>query len=65
MLKRFFLIALVCFFSLEARDRVLMITHAYNEPEFIRMQAETFKKFMKDDYEFVVFNNRFGCLCLT
>src|ERR1700730_12585549 len=57
MLKRFFLIALVCFFSLEARDRVWMITHAYNEPEFIRMQAESFKKFMKDDYEFVVFND--------
>ncbi|MBY0110252.1 MAG: hypothetical protein K2X90_04025 [Candidatus Babeliaceae bacterium] len=38
-------------------SKVLIITHAYNRPEFIPLQDSTFKKFLKDDYEFVVFND--------
>lgn len=37
--------------------KVLFITHSYNRPEFIEMQYKTFKKFMSDDYEYVVFND--------
>lgn len=36
---------------------LLIITHSYNEPEFIGLQEKTFKKFLKDPYEFVVFND--------
>lgn len=36
---------------------VLVVTHSYNRPDFIELQYKTFKKFLKDDYEFVVFND--------
>jgi len=36
---------------------VLVITHAYLRPDFIEIQDKTFKKFLKDDYEFIVFND--------
>ena len=31
--------------------------HNYNRPDFINIQQATFKKFLKDDYEYVVFND--------
>lgn len=37
--------------------KVLIITYAYNRPDFIELQDRTFKKFLKDDYIFVVFND--------
>lgn len=37
--------------------KVLVITHSYNRPDFIELQYKTFKKFLRDDYEFVVFND--------
>jgi hypothetical protein len=36
---------------------ILLFTYAYNRPDFIEIQYKTFKKFLKDDYEFVVFND--------
>ncbi len=36
---------------------VLIFTHAYNRPDFIEIQYVTFKKFLKADYKFVVFND--------
>jgi hypothetical protein len=36
---------------------VLIITFAFNQPDFIRWQDALFKKFLKDEYEFVVFND--------
>lgn len=41
-------------------NNVLLITHAYNRPDFIEIQDKTFKKFLQDDYEFVVFNDAPG-----
>lgn len=38
-------------------EKILIMTHAFNRPEFIQWQYKTFKKFLKDDYEFVVFND--------
>jgi hypothetical protein len=45
------LYALPCF------SKVLLITHSYNRPDFIEIQHKTFNKFLKDDYEFIVFND--------
>lgn len=51
----YYLVMLFCMFSLEAK--VLIITHSFNRPDFIYLQYITFKKFLKNDYEFVVFND--------
>lgn len=37
--------------------KVLIYTYSYNRPDFIEIQHKTFKKFIKDEYEFVVFND--------
>nr|MBA3815280.1 hypothetical protein [Parachlamydiaceae bacterium] len=60
MIKSFFNSILFFLFvinisALEAK--VLIITHSYNRPDFIEIQDKTFKKFLSDDYEFVVFND--------
>lgn len=57
MLKKSIILVIASTLTLGARDRVLFITHAYNQPDFIIMQAKTFKAFAQDDYEFVVFND--------
>lgn len=38
-------------------SHLLIITHSYNRPDFIEIQYKTFKKFMHDEYEFIVFND--------
>ena len=43
----------ICSFSAD----VLIMTQAYNQPDFIEMQVKGFRKFLVDDYEFVVFND--------
>jgi glycosyltransferase involved in cell wall biosynthesis len=37
--------------------KTLIITHNYNRPDFIEMQYKTLKKFIQDDFEYVVFND--------
>jgi hypothetical protein len=37
--------------------QILIFTYAYNRPDFIEMQCKTFKKFLLDEYEFIVFND--------
>lgn len=37
--------------------KTLITTQAYNRPDFIEMQHKTFKKFVLDEYEYVVFND--------
>lgn len=37
--------------------KVLIITHNYNAPEFIPCQAQLFKHFLLDEFEYVVFND--------
>ena len=54
--KILFILSLASYFNYSC-SKVLIITHAYNRPEFIPLQDITFKKFLKDDYEFVVFND--------
>ncbi|OGB83693.1 hypothetical protein A3F66_05230 [candidate division TM6 bacterium RIFCSPHIGHO2_12_FULL_32_22] len=36
---------------------VLIFTYSYNRPEFIELQHKSFKKFLKDDYRFIVFSD--------
>ncbi len=38
-------------------SKILIIIPAYNCPNFIELQYKTFQKFLKDDYEMVVFND--------
>lgn len=51
----FALIALFTPFLTTAK--LLVITHNCNRPDFIEMQHKTLKKFLTDDYEYVVFND--------
>lgn len=44
-------------FASQIKQKVLIMTPTSNHPEFIAMQDKAFKKFFKDDYEFVVFND--------
>ncbi len=44
-------------FIVAAKPDVLIVTHSYNRPDFIELQYKTFKKFLNDYYEFVVFND--------
>lgn len=47
------------FFSLSValQGKVLIISHHCAQPFFIELQAKTFAHFLKDDYEFVIFND--------
>lgn len=52
------LLVFLCFQPLaHAKEKILIISHHYAQPFFIELQARTFKKFLQDDYEFVVFND--------
>ena len=51
----FFLIFIIATFSSSAK--ILLITHSFNRPDFIPIQNKTFKKFLLDDFELVVFND--------
>lgn len=41
----------------ELYSKVLIMTHCYNKPEYIKWQQLTFNKFLKDEYEFIVFDD--------
>ncbi len=47
----------VMFSACIAKEPVLIITYAFNRPEFIEWQCRTFEKFLSDEYRFVVFND--------
>lgn len=49
----FFILTTVAVYA----EKVLIITHNYNRPDFIELQYKTFKKFLHDDYEYIVFND--------
>lgn len=40
-----------------SNSKVVIFTYAYNQPEFIELQHKTFQKFLKDDYDFIVFSD--------
>lgn len=43
--------------GVQMNNKVRIYTFAHNRPDFIPIQYETFKKYIKDDFEFIVFNN--------
>lgn len=52
---KYICIVIPCFvFSAE---KILIITHSHSRPDFIEIQNRTFKAFLQDDYEFIVFND--------
>ncbi|MFA6066472.1 MAG: hypothetical protein WC707_04820 [Candidatus Babeliaceae bacterium] len=38
-------------------QKVLIVTHVFNRPDFIKLHKKTFDAFLEDDYEYVVFND--------
>lgn len=59
MFKKLFFLVFFTSISLSSwgDEKVLIITSSYNRADFIEWQYKTFKKFLTDDYEFVVFND--------
>ena len=55
MIKKIASLLVLCISTAQAT--VLLMTHSHNRPDFIEIQYHTFKKFLKDDYEFIVFND--------
>lgn len=43
--------------SCNLSGKVLIFTYAFNRPDFIEIHYKTFKKFLLDEYEFIVFND--------
>lgn len=58
-MKNFFcmIIALVSFWNVPLFAKVRILTFHYNKPDFIELQYKTFKKFLLDDFEMIVFND--------
>lgn len=53
-----FMVALSILASLGSlRGEVLIMTHIFNKPNMVYWHHETLKKFLKDEYKFVVFND--------
>lgn len=38
-------------------SKILILTHAYNRPDFIEMQQRTLDAFLQEDYELIIFND--------
>lgn len=51
------LLFFLLFNQVKSDEKVLIITHSFSRPEFIEIQYRCFKAFLKDEYEFVVFND--------
>lgn len=45
------------FWFMPTLSKVLILTQSYNRPDFIEIQYQTLKKFLRDEYEFIVFND--------
>jgi hypothetical protein len=39
------------------KAKILIVTHNYNRPEFVSIQLQCFNKFLKDPFDYVVFND--------
>ena len=55
--KSIILLFLLVTFGSNLSAKILLFTYSHNRPDFIKIQHDTFKKFLKDDYELVVFND--------
>ena len=60
MLKAFSRVVLIFLCSVvyqQCEAKILIIVPVYNRPDFIEMQHKTFKKFLQEDYELMMFND--------
>lgn len=50
---------LICFLlqTVLASDKVLIMTYVHSRPDFIELHEKTFKAFLQNDYEYIVFND--------
>jgi hypothetical protein len=54
-------VLLFCFILVSSINaKVLLISHSFNRPDFIELHVKTFKAFLQDDYQYVVFNDAPG-----
>lgn len=53
----FFFLSVLILCVCQVTAKIRLLTFHYNKPDFLEMQCKTFKKFMKDDYELIVFND--------
>lgn len=56
-LKKIMLIIAWCSVAYALPSELLIITHCFNRPDFIEWQFKSFKQFLRDNYEYVVFND--------
>ncbi len=54
---KWFIFFLALFFNLDGFATVRILTFHYNQPNFVELQYKTLKKFLKDDFELIVFND--------
>lgn len=52
-----FIILFALFFSFQIDAKIRILTFHFNLPELIEIQHKTFKRFLKEDYELIVFND--------
>lgn len=50
-------ILLIVFFFNTIHTKVLIITHNFDRPHFVELHYKTFKKFLHDEYQYVVFSD--------
>lgn len=56
-MSKLFAVAAFIFASTCMHAEVLVFTYAFNRPDFIKIQHDTLKEFLLDDYRFIVFND--------
>jgi len=55
--QKFNLLLFLLLTSTVSYTKILIFTYAYNRPDFIELQDNTFKAFLENEYEFVIFND--------
>jgi len=56
-MQRVWLLSFMLFMGHSVAEKVLIITHSCNRPDFIEMQHRAFDALLQDEYTFVVFND--------
>ena len=51
------LLILFIIYTNHLHTKLLIITHNYNQPSFIALQYKAFKKFLRNEFDYVVFND--------
>lgn len=51
------LLHVIFLFPLSLHAKILIMTHSYNQPEFISYQYHTFNKFIEGEFDYIVFND--------